>query len=247
MILLLQHPADINVQCITDVPQPDITVVIDAADNCSTPVITFLSDMSDGQTCLETITRTYRVTDDCGNFIDVVQMIIVEDTIAPIVLNDLSDINVNCDNIPDPPTLQFDDCSTVQIIGDNPQVTNTFDGTDNDYEITWTWDFEDACGNPGQATQTVYVTTINTINLESDDRCYDDGTIDLFDYYNGTDMSGTWIVVSGDTTLDDEYFDPSDVELGDYVFSYTVADNGCIDTTEVTITINDDCIVERLW
>ena len=47
---------------------PDITVVTDEADNCTAaPVVAFVSDVSDGNTCPEVITRTYSVTDDCGN------------------------------------------------------------------------------------------------------------------------------------------------------------------------------------
>ena len=37
-------------------------------DNCTVnPVVAFVSDVSDGNLCPETITRTYSVTDDCGN------------------------------------------------------------------------------------------------------------------------------------------------------------------------------------
>ena len=38
----------------------------DEADNCTVnPVVAFVSDVSDGNTCPEVITRTYSVTDDC--------------------------------------------------------------------------------------------------------------------------------------------------------------------------------------
>ena len=60
-----------------EVPAPDPAVVTDEADNCQTPTVEFVSDVSDGNSDPETITRTYRVTDPCGNFIDVVQTIIV--------------------------------------------------------------------------------------------------------------------------------------------------------------------------
>ena len=39
---------------------PDITVVTDEADNCTAaPMVAFVSDVSDGNTCPEVITRTY--------------------------------------------------------------------------------------------------------------------------------------------------------------------------------------------
>ena len=72
------NPAAINVECAA--PAPDITVVTDEADNCTaTPTVAFVSDASDGNTCPEVITRTYSVTDDCGNSINVTQTITIND------------------------------------------------------------------------------------------------------------------------------------------------------------------------
>ncbi|MDT8401937.1 MAG: hypothetical protein RQ743_09595, partial [Bacteroidales bacterium] len=90
------NPAPINVQCIGDVPAPDITVVTDEADNCTAaPVVAFVSDVSNGNTCPEVITRTYSVTDDCGNSILVTQTITVDDDINPTASNP-APINVQC-------------------------------------------------------------------------------------------------------------------------------------------------------
>jgi hypothetical protein len=59
------NPAPINGQCASDVPAPDVSVVTDEADNCtSDPVVAHVSDVSDGNSCPETITRTYSVTID---------------------------------------------------------------------------------------------------------------------------------------------------------------------------------------
>ena len=72
------NPAPVTVECIGDVPAPDITVVTDEADNCTAnPIVAFVSDVSDGNTCPEVITRTYSVTDDCGNSINVTQTITI--------------------------------------------------------------------------------------------------------------------------------------------------------------------------
>ena len=70
--------APVTVQCLVDVPAPDITVVTDEADNCTAaPVVAFVSDVSDGNTCPEVIIRTYSITDDCNNQILVTQTITV--------------------------------------------------------------------------------------------------------------------------------------------------------------------------
>ncbi|GGG49895.1 HYR-like domain-containing protein [Bizionia arctica] len=233
-------PADITYECVADVP---VAADLIAIDNCAGDITGVVSEtMDDSNACNVIIIRTWTFTDACNNSSSVSQTITVADTTAPTVTNNLSDITVNCDVIPDVPTLEFDDCSSnVTITYFNED--NSFDGTNNNYEIIWTWEFSDTCGNIGTASQIVYVTMTDNVQLVDDNRCSDDGTIDLFDYYNGTDTSGTWVVISGQTSLDGSYFDPSDVPLGNYEFSYTVASNGCLSTTEVTITVNDDCIV----
>ena len=107
------NPAPVTVQCIGDVPAPDITVVTDEADNCSIPVVAFVSDVSIMDTCPEIITRTYSVTDDCSNQILVTQTITVVDDIDPTASN------------PAP--------VTVQCIGDVPasDITVVTDEADN--------------------------------------------------------------------------------------------------------------------
>ncbi len=77
------NPAPIAVQCAADVPASDITVVTDEADNCSVPVVAFVSDVTAGNV----ITRTYSVTDAEGNSINVTQTITILDTIDPTASN----------------------------------------------------------------------------------------------------------------------------------------------------------------
>ncbi|AWX44927.1 hypothetical protein HME9304_01933 [Flagellimonas maritima] len=67
------NPASIDV-CDT-VPAPDPDVVIDEADNCAVDTVVHLNDVSNGGSNPEIITRTYRITDTSGNFIDVEQTI----------------------------------------------------------------------------------------------------------------------------------------------------------------------------
>lgn len=78
------NPTPVTVFCSDDVPAPNINVVSDEADNCTTdPIVTFISDVSNGGIDPEVITRTYRVSDDSGNSIDVTQTI----TIQSLVVN----------------------------------------------------------------------------------------------------------------------------------------------------------------
>jgi gliding motility-associated-like protein len=94
------NPSPINVQCIADVPAPDITLVTDEADNCTaTPVVTFLSDVNNGGTGSTSspyiVTRTYRISDDCGNTTDVIQTITASDNTSPVITSCPSDITVS--------------------------------------------------------------------------------------------------------------------------------------------------------
>src|SRR5688572_32711656 len=78
------NPAPMSVQCIDDVPVFDVSVVTDELDNCdATPLVTHVGDVNNGGAgcALDpyVVTRTYRVTDDCGNSIDVTQTITVID------------------------------------------------------------------------------------------------------------------------------------------------------------------------
>src|SRR5690606_19269376 len=125
-----QAPADMAYECIADVPAPgDLT----ANDNCVGDITVTGVDTTDNtDPCNVVITRTWTFTDNCDNSSSVSQIITVSDTTAPVVTNDLSDITVNCDDIPDAPTLIFDDCSNDVTITDFTE-NNSFDGTNNDY------------------------------------------------------------------------------------------------------------------
>ena len=69
----------IIVDCIDNVPSPDIASDTDATDNCSNPTITFVSDTQVDFKCGGSIIRIYNVADDCGNSIDISQIINIED------------------------------------------------------------------------------------------------------------------------------------------------------------------------
>ncbi len=151
------NPAAINVTCATLVPASDISVVTDAADNCSVPVVAFVSDVSNGATCPEVITRTYSVTDACGNSINVTQTITVGDNIPPTASNPApivvacagavpaSDISVVTD--------EADNCS-VPVVAFVSDVSN---GATCPEVITRTYSVTDACGNSINVTQTITV------------------------------------------------------------------------------------------
>ncbi len=71
-------PASVNIFCLAELPIPDISIVTDEADNCTTtPTVAFVGDVTDGGSNPEIITRTYRITDTSGNSTDVTQTITI--------------------------------------------------------------------------------------------------------------------------------------------------------------------------
>ncbi|RSK38207.1 gliding motility-associated C-terminal domain-containing protein, partial [Mangrovimonas spongiae] len=239
-------PQDITIEC--DQDPTDLTLtgdVTDEADNCSADIeATYTDSVADGNCPSESIiTRTWTLVDDCGNTTTQTQTINVADTTAPEVLNDLSDIFVSCDEIPSPPTLEFSDCSEVTIV--DFSENSTFDGTNNDYEIVWSWSVIDACGNKASFNQSVFVSVYETVTQLSETRCIDDGAIDLYSYVSNINIP--WQVQSGNISLSDivdGYVLPSTLEIGTYVLNHTTeTEYGCVETTELTINLHDDCIV----
>jgi gliding motility-associated-like protein len=158
------NPAAINVQCTGDVPAWDVTAVTDEADDITaSPAVTFVGDVSNGLSCPETITRTYRVTDGCGNFVDVTQLIIINDTQIPVMNAAPGALAVQCaGDVPAMTNLGWtDNCDGAGSLAGS----DVSDGLSCPETITRTWTYTDACGNVSIAvTQTITVddTTLPT-------------------------------------------------------------------------------------
>ncbi|MBW8041193.1 MAG: DUF11 domain-containing protein, partial [Planctomycetes bacterium] len=138
-------PDDVTVECIEDVPAPDIGSA-SATDNCDpSPDITHEGDSSSG-TCPTTITRTYRATDDCGNYAECTQTITVIDTIQPVLptLPEGGDLGCN----PTPPSCVDDLVATDNCDGEVPVICTPGAITgDCDKSQTFTYSATDECGN----------------------------------------------------------------------------------------------------
>ena len=193
-------PADTSVQCSSDVPTPNIGLVT-ATDNCSEPVVSWEGDVSDGLSCPEVITRTYRVSDDCDNFVDVEQHITVNDTIPPVI-SCPPDTIFECDNVGDAgEATATDNCTADPVV---TSVDNVIPGTgEGCYTVERTWTATDACGNSSDCMQTITVVDGEppTITCASSRRIGCTETL-VFDAPFASDNCGTPIVtaISTDTT-----------------------------------------------
>ena len=232
------NPTPINVECIVDVPAVDITVVTDEADNQGTPVVAWESDVSDGNSCPEVITRTYSVTDACGGVIYVTQTITINDITAPIFAAAPANITVEC--IGDVPVM------TNLAYTDNCDVAGNVVGTDVSDNgscpevITRTWTYTDACGNTTNASQTI--TIDDTQNPTASNlapvsyQCIGDlVAANILDVIDEADNCTANPVVAFVSDVSDNGSCPEVITR-----TYSVTDD-CNNTTNVTqtITIND--------
>src|SRR5205085_1210301 len=123
------------------------------------------SDVTSGNSCVKTITRTWNAVDGCGNTSSTVsQTITVRDTTAPTIGAAGASTTIECTATPSftPPTAT-DACSaaTVNIVGSDVTSGNSCVKT-----ITRTWNAVDGCGNTSSTvsqTITVRDTTAPTI------------------------------------------------------------------------------------
>uniref|UniRef100_UPI002492B708 gliding motility-associated C-terminal domain-containing protein n=1 Tax=Winogradskyella flava TaxID=1884876 RepID=UPI002492B708 len=165
-------PSDVILECDTDINDLSITGdVTDESDNCSTGLqATFEDSSTNGNCANETIiSRTWSLTDACGNTTSLVQTISLVDTTPPTFdINLPTDISVECDVIPSIATVTaIDNCGDATV---TVEETTTSGSCANDYTLTRTWTAVDACGNEVVHTQIITVTdtTAPTFTVPSD-------------------------------------------------------------------------------
>ena len=240
------NPLAINLSCTDNIPAPDISVVNDSTDNCSTPVVTFVSDVSDDQSCLETITRTYRVSDACGNSIDVTQSIHIVDDIAPQIISEFdNEIYITCEEVPQIPQLEFADNCDQDVDIQFSETMNQIN--DLNFDIHRTWIVTDECNNQNTFNQTIYVNRNTESNTQYVDLCAQDEPLHIFGLIPYTEMVNTNSLISewDSNSMDliaNGYFDPGNVELGEYTFLNRITNNDCTWTTTINVRVNDDCV-----
>jgi hypothetical protein len=188
-------PMDVTVECDSDVNDLALTGdVMNAADVCSADIFVAYSDAvstSEGS-CLadNVITRTWTVTDGCGNSSSATQTITLEDTTAPVVT---FEANVVLDNVATSELEDFegvevsDACSDWTYTTTDVWVGNSLTG----YELNRTMVFTDACGNSTTIEQNitaVYATGCTYMDAANYDAeaIIDDGSCE---YTGCTDMT----------------------------------------------------------
>jgi len=168
-------PADTTIDCNTSIDPADLGTAT-ATDNCTddmSVIIRFIDDAMAGQCAGDpAIMRTWIAEDACGNVTTCIQMITVQDTIAPTVLMGTcpQDLGVDCSAGIDTTDLgapsYTDNCSATGGITITFSDDSTgFDGTCTNQilgTITRTFFGTDACGNVDSSCVQVISMTDNT-------------------------------------------------------------------------------------
>src|SRR5258706_12219299 len=101
-------------------------------------------------------TRTWRATDDCGNFSECSQKVTVVDTTKPTITC-VPDKTVECTSVWDfDPPIASDTCGGVRVTVVST-TTNRTDHCGNTFDTTRTWRAIDDCGNFSECSQKVTV------------------------------------------------------------------------------------------
>src|SRR6185369_9420505 len=151
--------ADATIECTAT---PSFTAPT-ASDACNTVTVQQIgSDVTGGNTCAKTTTRTWIAVDGCGNSSSTVSQIITQtDTTAPVIGTAGADATIECTATPSftAPTAS-DACNTITVQQVGGDVTG---GSSCGITITRTWIAVDACGNSSSTVSQ----TINQIDTQA--------------------------------------------------------------------------------
>ncbi len=142
-------PPDAIIDCTSDSLTSTTGMVTGVADNCTATTVDFTDLVVPGECpVIDTIYRTWTVTDACGNVATGVQVISRTDTQPPSFIVP-GDITINCtqDSLPaitGDVTGILDDCSSTTVEFSDLVSAGTCPVID---VITRTWTVSDACGN----------------------------------------------------------------------------------------------------
>jgi gliding motility-associated-like protein/uncharacterized repeat protein (TIGR01451 family) len=235
--VLSNVPSDTLIYCDQPVPGP---ASVTAYDNCTQTadldvslLETFVPDCGSSGI----ITRTWMVSDDCGNFTSSSQTIQVIDTTGPVIIGVPTDpIFVSSRlNVPGIPAVDvYDHCDDSPLL----VFTETVDYNDCIIRIQRSWEATDACGNVSSASYTIIVEEIvdgNLVKLSDVSCAGNDGAAEISPLIAG--YSNIW--QDGDTNTVRNNLSP-----GIYMVTIT-SFHGCekLDTIEILDDCLPDCII----
>ncbi len=230
--------------CAADITDPDINDVTGATDNCNGAVTVEFLIQTSGDNCDNTLIRTYRLTDECGNTSDINQNILLDDNIAPTADQPAPLTDIECfedipaGNIADLTNINDNCLGDVNVTIDDSQFVNPgCSGTVNRiYVLT------DNCGNTSMITRAIQINDQTAPTWDQTSGFLDINT-DCAENINIVPPTATDNCNNATVTV------ASDIITNmtcDHQFTRTVtyvATDDCLNTSEpfvITITVFDD-------
>ena len=150
-------PEDMTIEACDPIPPAEN---ITSTSACAITVVLVETIDGDTDSCPTeyTVTRTWTITDCVGNVREHVQVIIIEDNIAPTFVEALpTDMTVACDEVPEAAVLTaLDSCEPDIVVTFDEVITND-ENCATGYTITRTWTASDCAGNSVDHTQVITV------------------------------------------------------------------------------------------
>ncbi len=146
---LVGVPADLTVLCDA---VPPVVMTITATDNCDTLVTVSFMETRTAEICSDsyTLLRQWIAEDNCGNESRDTQLVMVLDTLAPIITGVPTDSTVLCSEIPEPPMIgneieATDNCDAMVSITFSQDTTDRI--CTDEFTLIRRWTAMDNCGN----------------------------------------------------------------------------------------------------
>ncbi|MBK9355884.1 MAG: choice-of-anchor L domain-containing protein [Bacteroidales bacterium] len=252
---VINCPQAVNVNCASEVPAPfaDYMAFINAggsvgdSNGINPQSFSMISENTDGNSCSQTITRVYSISDNIGNAAQCSHMILVSDTVAPVFTFVPENMTRECSGVPAPGTpTAVDICSSNVTIVYNGEVRTDGNCPDN-YTLTRSWTATDDCGNSTVASQVITVKDTKAPHVEvpaSNLTVECDGTGNTADLNAWLSSNGGAVVTDncGEISWSNNFASLSDNcgLTGSATVVFTATDEcGNVKTTSATFTIVD--------
>lgn len=234
--------------CIADIPAASTTAVTGETDNCNGPVTVTIVGTEIPVTCSDVLTRTYRITDRCGNSSDLLQTITINDEISPTAsaLDDLGPFScaedITAPNIND--VTGSDNCNGSVTVS---FLSQTSGNNCNNNILIRTYRLTDECGNTADINQNIILNDSIAPTADQPARltnieCFTDIPVG-----NITDLTNVTDDCVGDVTVtidDSQLIDPGCTGILERVFILT---DICGNTSSVIQEIEIDDQTAPKW
>lgn len=230
-------PADITVAC-DAVPAAGTAT---ATDNCdaSTSIVYLGETRTDGP-CPNTyaLTRRWSATDNCGNVTQSIQVITVQDVVAPQFTFAPADVTVDCQNVPAVGSPAATDNCTANVAISYLGEQRTNGSCPDNYVLLRRWTATDQCGNSVATEQQITVQDVTkpVFTFVPGDLTVECNAVPTVGQPTASDNCATpTVVFNGETRIDGACTDSYSLQR-----RWTTSDNcGNSATALQTITVRD--------